>query len=128
MRIDFDTMKAIVSWDALKAKRSGLDFNPPRAPAAACDSEKYIPGFENPCGLACFGASSIFTGREIIHGFRMTVDYTNVRRACVRADLCALCGELVPLEECKTDREGRTVHEECYLADILSKPLILKEN
>src|SRR5215470_1499898 len=29
--------------------------------------------------------------------------------------MCSLCGKAVSLEECKTDRDGRSVHERCYI-------------
>jgi len=27
---------------------------------------------------------------------------------------CAICGKIVDLKLCKTDEEGRAVHEDCY--------------
>jgi hypothetical protein len=29
--------------------------------------------------------------------------------------VCYICGDPVPLEDCKTDENGHAVHEECYL-------------
>src|SRR5215831_7702586 len=31
---------------------------------------------------------------------------------------CSLCGKPVGLEECKTDGDGRAVHEVCYVDDV----------
>jgi hypothetical protein len=31
---------------------------------------------------------------------------------------CWICGYPVPLQECKTDDRGRSVHENCYAAAI----------
>ena len=31
---------------------------------------------------------------------------------------CSLCGESVRLEECKTDGDGRAVHESCYTGEV----------
>jgi hypothetical protein len=32
--------------------------------------------------------------------------------------VCWICGHPVPLEECKTDEQGRAVHEQCYAIKI----------
>ncbi len=32
---------------------------------------------------------------------------------------CWICGNRVQLEKCKTDEDGRAVHEECYTIRIL---------
>jgi hypothetical protein len=29
--------------------------------------------------------------------------------------VCYICGDPVPLEDCKTDESGNAIHEECYL-------------
>lgn len=34
----------------------------------------------------------------------------------VREIDCTVCGDPVPLEDCKTDEHGKAVHEECYVA------------
>jgi hypothetical protein len=34
---------------------------------------------------------------------------------------CQLCGQVVVLEECKIDEEGRAVHGQCYVAQITSR-------
>jgi hypothetical protein len=34
---------------------------------------------------------------------------------------CQLCGQVVVLEECKIDDEGRAVHGQCYVAQITSR-------
>jgi hypothetical protein len=31
---------------------------------------------------------------------------------------CAICGKLVPLEEAKTNEDGKPVHKECYTAKL----------
>jgi hypothetical protein len=36
---------------------------------------------------------------------------------------CAVCGNSVNLESCKTDEHGKAVHQHCYMADILSLPV-----
>jgi len=37
--------------------------------------------------------------------------------------MCSLCGKAVSLEECKTDGDGRSVHERCYLDHICTLQL-----
>jgi hypothetical protein len=35
---------------------------------------------------------------------------------------CSICGKEVPLQDCKTDEQGRAVHEECYARRIKQQP------
>jgi hypothetical protein len=35
---------------------------------------------------------------------------------------CSICGKEVPLHDCKTDEQGRAVHEECYARRIKQQP------
>jgi hypothetical protein len=37
--------------------------------------------------------------------------------------MCPLCGEPVSLERCKTDEDGRAIHEDCYVRKVCSKGL-----
>ena len=32
--------------------------------------------------------------------------------------VCYICGDSVPLEDCKTDENGNAVHEKCYLVRV----------
>lgn len=34
---------------------------------------------------------------------------------------CSICGKEVSLLDCKTDEQGRAVHERCYIARISAK-------
>jgi len=34
---------------------------------------------------------------------------------------CAVCGNPVDLESCKTDERGKAVHQKCYVAEIVKK-------
>jgi hypothetical protein len=36
---------------------------------------------------------------------------------------CPVCGEPVSLERCKTDEDGRAIHEDCYVRKICSSVL-----
>jgi hypothetical protein len=36
---------------------------------------------------------------------------------------CAVCGNPVNLESCKTDERGKAVHQHCYMVDILRLPV-----
>lgn len=32
---------------------------------------------------------------------------------------CAVCGQIVELERCKTDEHGQAVHQKCYIAMLM---------
>jgi hypothetical protein len=34
---------------------------------------------------------------------------------------CAVCGNPVDLENCKTDERGKAVHQKCYVAKVVKK-------
>jgi hypothetical protein len=42
-------------------------------------------------------------------------------KAPIKAVTCVLCRNLVSLESAKTDHLGRTVHETCYLEQLLAR-------
>lgn len=65
--------------------------------------------------VAHFGANG-FVWLGIVCWPSMTPDHANVRQASIRADLFAF---RYRLEQCMTDDEGKVVHEDCYLIDIL---------
>jgi hypothetical protein len=37
--------------------------------------------------------------------------------------ICAICGKRVNFERSKTDQNGEAVHEDCYVSEIIRKPL-----
>jgi len=37
--------------------------------------------------------------------------------------ICAICGNRVTCETSKTDKNGQLVHEDCYVSEIVRKPL-----
>lgn len=39
--------------------------------------------------------------------------------APLRMNACAICGDEVPLEECKVDEYGVPVHDGCYIKKVL---------
>jgi hypothetical protein len=40
--------------------------------------------------------------------------------ASQRSIFCCICAEPIPLETCKTDECGKSVHEECYVRKTIS--------
>ena len=40
--------------------------------------------------------------------------------------VCAICKEAVKLEESKTDENGQSIHEECYVSSLTTRKLKLR--
>ena len=53
--------------------------------------------------------------------FALKVAEREMMAATAMPTSCAVCGNPVDLENCKTDERGKAVHQKCYVARIIKK-------